>query len=207
MSEIKREEKKPSDFRFTKEELDRFFVHEEEQYSGCYERSGWRLYKIDKLYYITYFSHCSCYDTWEEITISECISGKDDYRPSYKYRLAYLWKGDAKQTLEFARNRLDPHIHDREISSRDSGFESLYKMYKWIESNVKMPVEPKPKPRPELEDTGVVSNEFIAAAAKWSAQAMATLGFVPAEPSGNPAIATIRVVGSGIPTPSTKTSG
>lgn len=174
MSEVR----KSSELRFTREELSPLLVYEQEDgYGDSYSRSGWRLYKIADIYYITYFSHCSCADTWDCITITEEVTNKEDYRPTYKYRLVYLWSGTASEILEFSRQKLDPHLPDREISCKDFGFECLYNFYKWIDVNVKIPVPPKltVEKQPSIER---VSSEFISLGMAWTDKEMAKKGLV-----------------------------
>lgn len=107
-------------------------LHQEwnqDSYSAC----GWALTKAGDTYYLSPYSHCSCYGTWDEITSP--VYPDNEYKAQVKYQVRYIWGGDFEELVEMASKKLDPHLPDRQISVGDYDFDYIYNMYKWILAN------------------------------------------------------------------------
>lgn len=79
--------------------------------SGGYDPSGYVCYKFNDDYYISNFSHCSCYGTWDVIS-----PGDGD-----KYTEAAL--------INMAQKQLDPSWKEREIMKEDYDYQYLVDVY------------------------------------------------------------------------------
>ena len=113
------------------ETCEQFLLHEE-RCGGGYDASGWQLRKIDTTYYLSYFSHCSCYSTDDDIYEYVTVHNS----PKYLKRLRYAWCGNYKELSRLASGVFDPYLPDRVSEVNDSDFNELYMMYRWILSNL-----------------------------------------------------------------------
>ncbi len=94
-----------------------------------YENEGYIAAVKDKVAAISYFSHCSCNDTWENLDVLNITS--------------WDWSGTPDDLVRMALRRADPDMPDRVSDSKDFKYNLLNKMYeiviKWDEAKRPIP--------------------------------------------------------------------
>lgn len=115
---------------------------EREEYEECriarsadnvYDPSGWVACIAERqglrIAMIGSFSHCSCYDTWDDLCgcgISMSVGYGDMVRPKW------AWIGSVEDMLVLARNSADPIVLARVISTADYNAHHLLELYRQI---------------------------------------------------------------------------
>lgn len=91
-----------------------------------YENSGYIAFTKDNVYYLTGFSHCSCYGTFTAI-----CGGGYSHNDNINY-INYFWKGSLIELINLAKNSLDPYLPTRTIESQDFDSQQLLELYRQI---------------------------------------------------------------------------
>lgn len=98
-----------------------------------YEESGYVACVVDRngerFGLLAYYSHCSCYGTWEDL----CGGGISDYyaREELKYP-RWTWVGTVLELIDMARRKADPVLPQRTISEDDYNADHLLRVYEGI---------------------------------------------------------------------------
>ncbi len=100
--------------------------HDDEDYS----ESGWVAVRIGDWAALAEYSHCSCFDTWADLTgggISD-DEGKED--PEWD------WQGTPKELYEMALKVADPGMPGRDADPKDSDYDHLVEVYEQIKESL-----------------------------------------------------------------------
>lgn len=91
-----------------------------------YDESGYVAVKIDDWCAISRYGHCSCYDTWADIT----GGGISDYEGSRDPQ--WDWTGTWEEMLNLAERKADLTMPEREANPKDHDYDHLMNVYKQI---------------------------------------------------------------------------
>lgn len=97
-----------------------------------WQESGWVCWKHNDTYYLSRYSHCSCYGTYE--ALSDNDSGYSCFDISHISNLSYSWSGTREELLNMAQNKLDPDMSGREALPEDYDYQHLMNVYSQIQS-------------------------------------------------------------------------
>lgn len=96
--------------------------------------SGYLVVKKDEIYSFFKYSHCSCYDTWEDITQKSVLFKEDKKEPwNSLYTFSPLWVGNREELSKMVQDRIDPNIPDRKSEPEDFDYDHLMKVYDQLE--------------------------------------------------------------------------
>jgi len=97
-----------------------------------YDQSGYVVVVKDGIAAISRYGHCSCYDTWCDLT-GGGVSDRQGPNPP-----RWDWTGSLDQLKNMAVNKLDPSMPDRIADSNDYDYDHLMAVYEqvisWFES-------------------------------------------------------------------------
>lgn len=96
--------------------------HDDEDYS----ESGYVAVRVGDWCAIAAYGHCSCYDTWTDITGGD-ISDDMGSGP-----IKWDWQGTYAELLDMARRVADPAMPERDANPDDSDYDHLVEMYRQV---------------------------------------------------------------------------
>jgi len=91
-----------------------------------YSESGWVAVVVGDWAALTKYGHCSCYDTWADITGGGISDNEGPEEPRWD------WQGTVDGLVRLAKNKLDPALTDRVASTEDYDYDHLMKVYEQI---------------------------------------------------------------------------
>jgi hypothetical protein len=84
--------------------------------------SGYVIVEIGDWTAISFYSHCSCYGTWESLVGGgPCTDGKNDP--------AWDWQGTPEQMYDMDRRHADPNMPERVADDKDYNYGLLVDAY------------------------------------------------------------------------------
>lgn len=107
-----------------------------------YSESGYiALVTDDGVAYMAYYSHCSCYGTWESLAA-----------PAYPYEgneatLTFDWSGTPDELVDMAKRIADPANSNANANPEDYDYDHLCKVYEQViewDKRGRVPKEPAP---------------------------------------------------------------
>lgn len=84
-----------------------------------YEESGYVALVVDGVAYLARYGHCSCYGTYEALSISGNI-------------LDFNWAGTPTELVRMAKKMADPDMPDRKADPADYDYDHLTETYRQI---------------------------------------------------------------------------
>lgn len=91
-----------------------------------YEESGYVVVRIGDWCAIGAYGHCSCYDTWADLTGGGISDDEGPNPPSWK------WQGSYEQLVDMAKRKADPAMPEREANPEDFDYDHLCKVYEQV---------------------------------------------------------------------------
>jgi len=83
-----------------------------------YDESGYVAVVIGDEAALSKYGHCSCYDTWDDLT------GNGSPR--------WDWTGTVEELVQLARGKKDPSLPERTAMSKDYDYDHLMEVYRQI---------------------------------------------------------------------------
>lgn len=104
--------------------------------SGGYDPGGYVVWEFEGTYYLSDFSHCSCYDTFTSL----CGGGIGDYYE--KGTPSFMWSGTKEELIAMAIKESDPAIPERKSDPEDYQYKYLMDVFKQIREHFKCQQDP-----------------------------------------------------------------
>lgn len=91
-----------------------------------YSESGWVAVVVGAWSALTKYGHCSCYDTWADITGGSYSEEEGPDEPRWD------WQGTVAELIALAELKSDPALKGRIASEEDYDYDHLMKVYEQI---------------------------------------------------------------------------